>query len=123
MPAADDKQFPRGIEFCTRVTAVGGEFCERGEHIELRDRAGSAAQARGFCGHARANVHEQLPFNFHDALVGGENFAFILFEFRGSEPFGVDKSLLPFVISGREMQIRFRNLNVIPKDLIQANLQ
>ncbi len=123
MTAADDEQFARGIEFCASVAAVRGEFCERREHVELGDRAGRAAQTGGSCGDAGADVHEELAFDFQDALVGGEDFALVFLQLCGSEALGVDKSLLSFVIGGREMQIRFRNLNVIPKDLIEPNLQ
>jgi len=89
----------------------------------LCNRASGAAQTRGVCGNPGTDIHEKLALDFHNALIGGENFAFILLEFRGGEALGIDERLLSFVIGGREMQIRFRNLNVIPEDLIEANLQ
>src|SRR6267142_1273961 len=123
MASAHDEQFTSGIEFRTNVAAVGGEFCECREDVELRDGAGGAAQTRGLCGDAGADIHEKLAFNFQNALVGGKDFAFILLEFRGSESLSVDESLLALVIGGRKMQVRFRNLNVVSKDLIETNLQ
>src|SRR6267143_744775 len=123
MTPSDNQELPRGIEFRACVAAVGGKLGKRGQHVELRDRAGRAAQARGLCGDAGADVHEELALNFQDALVGGKDFAFILLEFRGSEALGVDESLLSLVIVGREMQIRFRNLNVVTEDLVEPNLQ
>src|SRR6267378_3407965 len=115
MTATDNEQFARGIEFWASVAAVGGKLCEGREHVELRNSAGGAAQARGLCADAGADVHEELAFNFQDALVGGKDLALVFLELRRSETLRIDESLLAFVIGGREMQIRFRNLDVIPE--------
>jgi len=51
MAPADDEEFPGGVEFGARIAAIGGQFCERGENVQLCDGRGGMAQARGFGGH------------------------------------------------------------------------
>ena len=122
MTAADDQQFAAGGEFGTDVAAVGGELCERGEHVHLRDGGGGLAQAHGVRGDAVADVDEELAFDFSDALVGGEDFALVFFQFGSGEAFGVDESLLALVVGGREMQIGFRDFDVVAEDAVEADL-
>ena len=90
MAAGDDEEFAASGEFGAGVAAVGGEFGEGGEDVELGDGAGGFAQARGLRGDAGADFDEELAFDFADAFVGGEDFAFVVFEFGAGEAFGVD---------------------------------
>src|SRR5580704_16199852 len=78
MAAADDEEFAGVVEFGTDIVAVGGEFCKRGEDVELGYGGGGAAEARGFGGDAGADVDEELALDFEDALVGGEDFSFVI---------------------------------------------
>jgi hypothetical protein len=45
-----------------------------------------------------AELGEELFFNFNGAVVGGEDFDFVVFELGGGEALGVDQCLLAFVI-------------------------
>src|SRR5271157_415338 len=98
MASGDDEEFAGGIEFGASVAAVGGELGERGEDIELGDGGGGFAEARGFGGDGGAEIDEELALDFEDALIGGEDFAFVLLEFGRGETLGVDESLLALVI-------------------------
>ena len=76
--ASDDEKFASVVELGANVGAVGGNFCERGEDVELGHGRGGNAQARGFGGDAGADVDEKLALDFEDALIGGENFSFVI---------------------------------------------
>src|SRR6202030_2093712 len=58
-----------------------------------------------------------------NALVGGEDFAFVFFQLRGSEALRVDQRLLALVIVGREVQVGLGNFDVVAENVIEANLQ
>ncbi len=98
------------------VAAIGGQLCERGEHVHLGDGGGGFAQARGVGGDAGADVDEELALDFEDALVGGEDFALVFFQFRRGETLGVDQRLFALVVGGREMQIGFGDFDVVAED-------
>ena len=123
MTAADDEEFAGVVEFGANVIAVGSELGERGEDVELGDSGGSAAEAGSIGGDAGANVDEELALDFVDAFVGGEDFAFVFFEFGRSETLGVDEGLLALVIGGSEMEIGFGNFNVVAEDLVVADFE
>jgi len=76
--ATDDEEFTGVVELGADVGAIGGDFCERSEDVELGDGGGGAAEAGGFRGDAGAEVDEELALDFEDALVGGEDFSFVI---------------------------------------------
>jgi hypothetical protein len=119
--ATDDEEFAGVVEFWADVAAVGGEFREGGEDVEFGDSGGGAAEAGGFGGDAGANVDEELAFDFEDSLVGGKDFALVVFEFGRSEALGVDEGLLAFVIGGGVREIGFGDFDVVAEDLIEAD--
>ncbi len=89
----------------------------------MRDGRRCFAQPRRFPGDARAQIDEKLPLDFEDALVGGEDFALVFLQLRTSEALGVDEGLLALVVAGREMQVRFGDLDVVPEDLVEADFE
>ena len=107
MAAGNDEEFAGGGKFRPSVAAVGGELRKRSEDVELRDGSRRLAQARGLGSDAGAQIDEKLALDFEDALVGGEDFALVFFQFGRGEALGVDEGLLTFVIGGREMQVGF----------------
>src|SRR5580704_18162614 len=123
MPPADDEKFAGGIELRADVAAIRGQLCKRGEDIQLRLGRRGASQTHRLRGNGRTDIHEQLAFDFENAFVGGKNLALVFLELGGSEAFGVDQRLLALIVRRREMQIRFRNLNVIAKNLIETDFE
>src|SRR5580704_13858338 len=123
MTAADDEQFAARVEFGARVAAVCCQLCKGSEHVELCDGGSRAAKARSLGGDRGAHLDENLALDLENALVRRENLALILFQFGRSEPFSVYQGLFALVVGGCEMEIGLRNLHVVPKDLIKANLQ
>jgi len=79
MAAGNDEEFAGGGKFRPSVAAVGGELRKRSEDVELRDGSRRLAQARGLGSDAGAQIDEKLALDFEDALVGGENFSFVIF--------------------------------------------
>jgi len=82
MTSSDDEEFAGIVEVRTNIAAIGGKLCEARQNIELRDRGCGTAQTGGFGGDAGTNLDEELTFDFQDALVGGENFTFVILQFR-----------------------------------------
>src|SRR6266705_1065357 len=121
--SADDKEFAGGVEFGPRIAAIGGQLCKSTQDVELRYRRGRAPKPRSLRGDPGTDVDEELALDFQDALVGGEDFAFVLLELRRGEPLGIDQRLFAFVVRGSEMQIRFRDFDVVAKNLIETNLE
>src|SRR5712691_11511377 len=115
MAPANDEEFPGGAELRANVTAIRGKLGKCGENIELRHGGGSAAKPCGFCGHPGADIHEKLSFDFQNAFLGSQDFALVLYEFGRSEALRVHESLLALVVRGGEVQIRLRNLYVVPE--------
>ena len=123
MAPADDEQFSGGIEFGANIAAIRRQLGERGEYVELSDGRGSTAQMHRFARHGSTHIDKKLPFDLQDAFVRSQDFPLIFFQLGGCKPLGVNQCLFPLVVRGSQMQIRLRNLNVVAKDLIEANLQ
>ncbi len=70
-----------------------------------------------------ADFAVEPPFDFQHALFGRQHFAFVFLQFAGSEPLRVHEGLFAFVVGGRQVQVGFRNLNVIAKNLVVADLE
>ena len=49
-------------------------------------------------------------------FFGGQDLFFVFLQFRCDESFGTDQRLLPVVVFGNQVQIRFRDLDVVAKD-------
>src|SRR6266568_592659 len=88
--SADDKEF-------------AGQLCKSTQDVELRYRRGRAPKPRSLRGDPGTDVDEELALDFQDALVGGEDFAFVFLELRRGEPLGIDQRLFAFVVRGSEM--------------------
>jgi len=123
MAAADDQEFSRGIEFWACVSTIGRKFCKASEDVKLGDGGCGAAEAGSFGGDAGADVDVELALDFKNAFIGGEDFAFVVFKLAAGESLGVDKSLLAFVIGRSELEIGFRNFDVVAKDVIEADFE
>ena len=123
MASADDEEFAGGVEFGTRIAAVRGQLRESSEHIELRDRRSRTAQPCRLRRYGRTHIHKKLPFDFQDALIGRKYLPLIFFQLGRSKPLGIHQRLFAFIVRRSQMQVWFRDFNVVAKDLIEANLQ
>src|SRR5207237_551441 len=106
--------------------AVGdGEFRlarrDGGAHLRHEDEQSGGAQARGVGSNGGTNVDEKLAFDFDDALVSGEDFAFVSLQLRRSEALGVDQGLLALVIGRSKMQVGLGDFDVVAENLVEAD--
>src|SRR4029077_551963 len=75
--------------------------------------------ALGLGSNGRTQVGKQTPLDFDNLLLGIENLGLILFQLRSREALGIHQRLFAFVVGGREVQVRLRNLDVVAKDGIE----
>ena len=89
----------------------------------MSDSGSGAAQARGLGSNGGTNVDEKLAFDCDDALVSGEDFAFVSLQLRRSEALGVDQGLLALVIGRSKMQVGLGDFDVVAENLVEADFQ
>src|SRR5271170_623359 len=93
------------------------------QHVQLRDPRRNAPQPPRLPRNSLANFHVQPPLNLQHPLFRGQYFPFMLLQFRRSKPLRIHQSLLPLVVRRRQMQIRFRNLDIETENLVISNFQ
>ncbi len=106
-----------------RVAVFGGDLGERAGDVEFGDGGGGGADPAGVGGGGLADFGEDLLFEFEDLLFGGEDLALVFLQFGSGEALGVDQRLFALVIGGSEMQVGFRDLDVVAEDVVEADLQ
>ena len=70
-----------------------------------------------------SQLGEQAAFDFGDALVGGEDFAFVFLQLRDREALGVDEGLLALEIGGDQVQIGLGDFQIEAENLVVADFQ
>ena len=123
MAPADDFKLSAVAEFRPGVVPGAGELGEGGEDVELRQRRGGGAEARGSGRHLPAHLGEELPLEFGDLLFRREHLALVLLELRRGEALGVHQRLLALVVGRRSRQVRLRDFDVVAKDVVEAHLE
>ncbi len=108
-----------------RVIAVlRGDLRQRGGDVEFGDGArrwrGCAAPARRRAGARRRRARFS---SVEDLLFGVEDFALVVLQLRRGEALGVDQRLLALVIGRREVQIGFRDFDVVAEDVVEADFE
>ena len=83
----------------------------------------SLTYGHGFAGNKGPQFAKDPPLDLYDLLLRIEHLALVFFELRRGETFGVDQGLLAVIIGGRVMQVGLRDLNVIPENRIELDLQ
>jgi hypothetical protein len=87
--------------------------------IDLRQCQRRLANALGLGGYGRAQLGEEPPLDFDNLFLGVENLRLILLQLGSREALGIDERLFAFVVGGRVMQVRLRNLDVIAKNRVE----
>ena len=87
--AVDDVEDGLVRDLRADVVAGAGQFGERGEDVDFGQRVGGGLQTAGGFGDQLAELGEDLQFDRQRALFGGENFFFVLFQFRRDVALGV----------------------------------
>src|SRR5260370_39830392 len=89
------------IELWAAVGTVGGDVSERSQDIYFRQGQRCLPDTPRLTGDERAQFGEDAALDFYDLFLAIENFRFVLFYLRSSEPLGVHHRLLTLVVSGR----------------------
>src|SRR5439155_2445199 len=113
----------RGRTARARVAVFGGELGERQRDIELGDRGCGSFDARRVSSGEAAQLFKNLALDSEDFLLGLEDFPFEILQLRGSESFRVDQGLLALITGRREMEVRFRNFDVVAENVVEPNLE
>ena len=77
------------------------------------------ADSLGFSGDGGAQFGEEATLDLDDLFLSVENFGFVFFQFRCGEALGSDEGLFAFVVLRSEVQIGFRNFDVVAEDGIK----
>src|SRR5271170_7064375 len=93
------------------------------QHVQLRNPRRNAPQPPRLPRNSLANFHVQPPLNLQHPLFRRQYLPLMLLQFRRSKPLRIHQSLLPLVVRRRQMQIRFRNLDIETENLVISNFQ
>src|SRR5258705_14019919 len=88
MAAADDEEFPGGVEFGASVAAVGGEFGKGCKDVELRYSCGGFSGGGGKRGGTGAGGDEKAGVGFWGVVIGGGGFWLVLLLVRWKQKVG-----------------------------------
>src|SRR5262249_16996263 len=123
MAAPADHDLAALVQFGPDVVVTRRAFSQRRAEVNVRDAGGHLGDAVGVAADLGADLAVEGGFEFDDPLPGVGDQRFILFQFQGEEAFGVSQSLFTDVITGGELQVRLRDLDVIAEDLVVADLE
>ena len=121
--ASDDFEEGCGVDAGAGVAAKRGEMREVGDEVDFGDGGAGAPDAAGVIDEATAEVGEDAFFDFDGALLGGEDFGFVVLELRGGKALGVDEGLLAFVVGRDAGEVGFGDFDVVAEDGIKADLE
>jgi len=123
MPPVLDLDAPALVDLRPAVIKKPRCLGERSQRVERAERGGCllnpAHRVRRHCPQAV----EDFEFERPRALIGAEDFALDLLEFRRHETLAVDRRLLPGVVAGHAGEVGFGDLDEIPEDGIEADLE
>src|SRR5262245_19999069 len=123
MPSLADHDLAAFVHLGPDVVEPRRHFRQRRAEVNLRDARGDLGDAVGVAADLDADLAVEIGFEFDDPLAGVGDQRFVLFKLQCEEAFGVRQSLFTYVIAGRELQVRLRDLDVITEDLVIADLE
>jgi len=86
-------------------------------------RACSLLDPAGFRRHAAAQLLEELDLPLEDPLVCAHHLFLVLLQRRRDEPLAARDRLLAVIVGRHRVEIRFRDLDVVPEHAVIADLQ
>ncbi len=123
MTPVDDRQVVAIVNLGLDVVAGGRAFRQRRQHVERGQRARRRLDSRRLRRDGGAQAREDLQLALQNPLVGAQHLLFVLLERGGDEPLAAGDRLLADVIGGHRMEIRPRDLDVVPEDAVVTDLQ
>src|SRR5882672_5462737 len=123
MAALADHDLAALVQFGPDVVVARRSFGQRRAEVDVRNAGGHLGDAVGVPADLAADLAVEIGFEFDDPLAGVGDQRFMLFQLQREEAFGVRQCLFAYVISGRELQVRLRDLDVVTEDLVVADLE
>src|SRR5579871_3231860 len=123
MAASNDPHSAVVGEGRARVTVGRSDFGQGGRYIETGDGRCRGTNALRVIGGEPADFAEEILFQRQDLLLGVQNLALVILELGSGETLGVDQGLLALVIGRSEMQVGFRDFDVVAKDVVETDFQ
>src|SRR5262245_30483055 len=111
------------VQFGPDVVVTRRAFGQRRAEVNVRDASGNLGDAVSVAADLGADLAVEVGFEFDDPLAGVGDQRFMFFQFQRKEAFGVSQSLFTDIITGGELQVRLRDLDVIAEDLVVADLE
>ena len=109
--------------FGAAIISQGGDLRQRRQHIDFSQRQRGLADAAGLTGNSRSQFGKQPALDIDDLFLSIENLRFVFLQFGSGEAFGVDQSLLAFVIGRGQMRVRLRDFEIVAKDRIELTFR
>ncbi len=94
-----------------------------GTHVHLGDLRGERPQPIALRGHGGAQLAEPLGLELLEALVGGQDLRLQGLELRGRVALAAGDRLLADELGRDVLQVRLRDLEVVPEDLVEPELE
>ena len=118
MLVAAQSQLSFFIEFGLDQGVFHGRRGQGEQHIQFRECGCPLLDRSGLCPDLISHLIEYLLLQGGRPFLGGQDFGFHLFQFRGDEALCIGQSLLADVILRNQMQIRPRDLQIVAEDII-----
>ena len=123
VPAIKNTDRSSFINFWTDIPIQRGSLREGGDHIECGQASGHGLSPDGFLGHLLSNAGKEVLLKTTKLQVGSRDLVFQPLQFLGGEPLGIGQGLLANKVFGDPSQFSFGHLKVIPKHLVEFDLQ
>ena len=123
MAAIADEEMAGVADFGAGVVEVARDFCEGGEHVELREGGGGLLDGGEAADDFLAHAEEEFVFQLHRALFRAEDFAFHRLQLGRDEAFAVGDGLLADVVGGDFGEVGLRHFDEVAEDGGEPNFQ
>ena len=123
VPALFDVEHDVVAEPRAHVVLGGGDLGEAGEEVDLGDVGGRGLDPPDFGADVVSHRVEEPRLELRDLIVGPEDLRFPFLEFRREIALGVGERLPAGPLLGNAVELRARDLEIVPEHLVEPDLQ
>ena len=123
VPAGLDVDDVAVVDFRADVGFVLGHFGQAGQHVEAGQTAGDLLHLGGPAGGPGAQLQKELVLQLLEAFFGAQYLGLVLLQVRGDVALAIGQGLLADVVRGHPAQIGLADLDIVPEDLVEADLE
>ena len=105
------------------VVIAAGPLGQAGQEVDAGQPGRGVEDPFALAGDAVTDIDKQRVFQLQPFFLGGGNFVFQLFEFRGNESFRIDQGLLADKVCGNRPGLGAPHLEVVAEDPVVADLE